>query len=1358
MLVGVSNGLGLTTQFTYRSSHALAVDAARAGEPWQYFVPMAMPVPTQQIGALGLGETTRRVTYSVRDGVWDADERRFAGFLSSIVTTWGATPAETASVLTRYNLGLGDKRVLRGKPINEQIRDGTGKRLRLTFNTWEAAPVAGLPDAPLLRVPELTVVQTRYEDGPVLRESKIEYQFDGVGRPVKTFNHGRLDLTGDEAYNETVYGDDAVTGVRSRVVEEIVRTMTYNASGVGQPGELVSRVRHLYGDDSALLPVGVIGKGWERETWAYLAEGSAGRWVRRTRTDYDPHGNAITTINAGVTRQITYDALGLHPVAESLPVGGRTLVWRSDWDNVLGVPTAITDPNGIVNHMRYDALGRVSGISTGAAPEHIVYAYDWSAPFPKTYSYASDGASAELTAFNGWTSGGKWRESVKVSNGRGETRYSAVRLADSQWIIADYRERDPNSRVTFVGEPIYASSVDLTGRPSGMVGQTLVYDPLGRIVREELANGSKRIYTRSVFEELVQQDDLAPVRNILDGQGRIVRTTRAAEPTDATYDAAGRITSFSVDGGRAQHVFRYDTLGNMVFANDPDIGPRTLRYDDRGLLVQTTNGANQSTTYVYDEANRLIERHGSDAAVFRYHYDAVRSQWDGTNVASRLSWVEEPTGSVDLSYDAFGNTVRSRRQIDSKVAEATSTFSPSGLLLRQQYDDGFDLAYKYDRAGRATAAGDLWTLVDQDAAGRVLEERFGNGVTQTSRRDMVGQISGTKVVGAGGATLYDVDVDRLLWGGISHVVDRDSVGLDHTATFSYDGSSRLTGAALGQGASAFKFSYNYDGLENMVRRDVAAPTVVGVLAGEYRYAEHGAGPRQLTSIAGPSSMLHSFAYDGAGRQIAQDGIALTYDGLDQLVRVDGVESGTVQHAYGYDGLRIKTIEPTGQTTYWFAGGLSERNGVREHQVAIGDRTIARVARAEVATPISHARALGVITTILRLLPFAIGALLLLIGASRPRRRYARMFAALTAAATLIPGCTGGSVGQRQQAVWATRDVVYFHQTVSAGPTLFTNADGALLEERRYEPFGESLDAYRKTDTGYVTDAVDFSDLDTNILNKQTDAATGWSYHGARWMAPETGRWLTPDPPVKAPDPQFMQEPWTLHPYQYVQQNPLLYWDPDGRDGSSVGPSPSRRPQPDQFILGNAAHKAIQDYYRMMHRGEVVFTDKTVGGILATVDHPGWLALGSLRQRPDIYNYTTGEVYEIKSMWNWSYAQATGELYSHYMAQFGLPTMLGSPLDPGVHGFTVTTSGRFIDFYSPAPGVILYQEVIPRPVPVPEPVPAEAAEPASIRPRVERAAIITTGVVVGGVVAYKAAKAVGAFFLCGPVCSGLSLAF
>jgi hypothetical protein len=34
--------------------------------------------------------------------------------------------------------------------------------------------------------------------------------------------------------------------------------------------------------------------------------------------------------------------------------------------------------------------------------------------------------------------------------------------------------------------------------------------------------------------------------------------------------------------------------------------------------------------------------------------------------------------------------------------------------------------------------------------------------------------------------------------------------------------------------------------------------------------------------------------------------------------------------------------------------------------------------------------------------------------------------------------------------------------------------------------------------------------------------------------------------VAGPDAGFMDAPWALHPYQYVHQTPIVYWDPDGR--------------------------------------------------------------------------------------------------------------------------------------------------------------------------------------------------------------------
>ena len=148
-------------------------------------------------------------------------------------------------------------------------------------------------------------------------------------------------------------------------------------------------------------------------------------------------------------------------------------------------------------------------------------------------------------------------------------------------------------------------------------------------------------------------------------------------------------------------------------------------------------------------------------------------------------------------------------------------------------------------------------------------------------------------------------------------------------------------------------------------------------------------------------------------------------------------------------------------------------------------------------------------------------------------------------ATLLGGCR--SVGApptatTDGALRTQTNVVYYHPTFAAGPSLVTRQDGTILDERRYEPFGAGID-------------VDFTADPHNILNKETDASTKWSDHGARWMAPETARWLTPDPPVKAPDPKFMLEPWTLHPYQYVEQNPVQFWDPDGRQ-SAYGEMPT----------------------------------------------------------------------------------------------------------------------------------------------------------------------------------------------------------
>jgi RHS repeat-associated protein len=114
------------------------------------------------------------------------------------------------------------------------------------------------------------------------------------------------------------------------------------------------------------------------------------------------------------------------------------------------------------------------------------------------------------------------------------------------------------------------------------------------------------------------------------------------------------------------------------------------------------------------------------------------------------------------------------------------------------------------------------------------------------------------------------------------------------------------------------------------------------------------------------------------------------------------------------------------------------------------------------------------------------------------------------------------------------DVVYMHAAVGAGPTLITNWRGGLLEEREYEPHGAPLGAAPTADVfGYG--------------NRPVDPMTGWSDHGARWLAPEIARWGAPDPPALLPSAAYSTDPWRVHPYQHVVNNPMLFWDPDGRE-------------------------------------------------------------------------------------------------------------------------------------------------------------------------------------------------------------------
>ncbi|WP_158620331.1 MULTISPECIES: FG-GAP-like repeat-containing protein [Corallococcus] len=1181
MLVGVDNGLGKTLSLSYSASAVLSVAADAAGQPWTSKLPVSVPVPVSLTVQPGMDEPARSTEYLVRDGFWDAVEHRFGGFLTSIRRSLGATAAETLVETTRHHAGLGNDRVLRGVPLEVRTENGVGTLFTRVASVHEARAVEGLPDVPLLRRNATLAVRTWNHEGvstPI--ETLTAYTYDTRVRPVEEVHSGRLDLLGDEKRVQRAYASDAMLWVQDAVCEEKVRELD---------GTLLSHARTFYGDatqvfswtDVADCRVGRL----VREAQGWLEDAHSPRWVLQEAREYDAWDNPTHIFTKGVWRTLGYDANHLRPVLESLsPSTGYTLSWTSEWDDVLGKATSVTAPEGVKTELGYDSLGRLTSMAVAGAPPHVRYAYDWTPPRPRTFTYVFDGDLEALPGswMGGWVAGGAWRETVAIANGAGEALYSATRLSPLRWTVSGWQERDARGQVSFVGDAFYADGSLPGTRPVGLLGQMMAHDALGRLVSQQMPNGGLRTLAYKAFEATQSDSELAPVITRMDGLSRILRTQRQVgtvlESVDAVHDAAGRLRTLGLQGGAVTHSFTYDTLGRMVAATDPDVGVRALRYDDHDRPTHHTNGANQTRQYFYDEAGRLTRTQAEDGTAFVYHYDVNQDGSALGGVAGRLAWVEEPYGAAHLRYDAFGRTVFQQRVIDGETSMEEATYSPSGLLLESKVD-GMVIPRSYDAAGRAMGIGTYWQALQMDAAGRVLEEQYGNGVRQLYERDVLGFASRMQTVNALGISLYDVTLTRNAYAAPLTVTDTDGRGLNHSAVFSYDTAARLTdailgavpdpGGTLGQGAGSYLFGYEYDGLQNMVGRNASGPAALGILTGTFHFGERGFGPRQLTRVVAASGDT-LMDYDAAGRQVRQGGRLMTYNGLDQLATVTlpgtgGGASQVVEHAYGYTGLRVRTESPTGETQYWFSPQVTQRpNGIRERYLSSGERTVVRIAYEATAggqlaglPGVGWPREAELDQVVGRGLGgLLLGTLVLMasvaLSRSSSRSRWQRLTAGVLAVAVLGLGCESGvrasSLAIRRQAVWTATGTLYFQGGVSPGPVLITRADGSVQEERRYESFGAPVDAYREfVGGGSAVGTVDHGEEPLNALNNLTDPHTGWSDHGARWMAPELALWLTPDPPMKSPDPKFLAQPWDLHPYQYVRQNPTIYWDPDGRE-------------------------------------------------------------------------------------------------------------------------------------------------------------------------------------------------------------------
>ncbi|HEX8106822.1 MAG TPA: DUF4157 domain-containing protein [Kofleriaceae bacterium] len=202
----------------------------------------------------------------------------------------------------------------------------------------------------------------------------------------------------------------------------------------------------------------------------------------------------------------------------------------------------------------------------------------------------------------------------------------------------------------------------------------------------------------------------------------------------------------------------------------------------------------------------------------------------------------------------------------------------------------------------------------------------------------------------------------------------------------------------------------------------------------------------------------------------------------------------------------------------------------------------------------------------------------------------------------------------------------------------------------------------------------------------------------------------------------------------------------GSAPAPVEPDPWAPPgeQPIPFYIGNAAHIGIAASYVAAHGGEVVRTNASpVGSMLTTLKRTlgaqgekidkGALSEDELALMPDITNLTRLHLYEIKPLAAEAAGAAKAAMYASLFAKAGVAVALGPTTEPGVEGGIPAPAGVYM-FWSPQPGVIVYQYRKGRlvPVPVGEPEPAgERRWKFELRPMTPQQQAAVTTLTVGG---------------------------
>ena len=797
---------------------------------------------------------------------------------------------------------------------------------------------------------------------------------------------------------------------------------------------------------------------------------SGTQWLTTTRT-YDIYGNpkTLTDPRGNVTSygySTKYLSAYLTSLNQTLAPGGTLISNRYGYNFTIGTMLSSVDPNGYNTTYKYDILGRTTR-ATYPNNDFVSYTYNDSANY------------VNATNENAWLTQQRYDGLARFST---TNRFLNGKLYSNATNTYDWQDRALTTRNP-VGNTYYYS-----------------YDPLGRITNSTSSNRKSVLQTYNDLLAWVRTTDQdGSYRcNYYDRLGRLISVVEYADSncnprilngnnyvTNYNYDEVGNLRTVTNAATRST-TYSYDNLNRLTVTSYPDGTSQTYTYDNSGNLVRKVDRANIKTLSSYDSLNRIsaVTYCGTTIIGTSYTYDKNSNPLQILNQNATVSYIYDSRNRV--LNETYAVNPASRTIVDLGCSGSGGNIARTGGVSKT-----YTLGWTFNGELLNTLMYPTISVNNPDITVKYAYDGLGRVLNVTNQA--------TSAYLARSFTYYKNDQ-----------VKGFQFGNNLIQNYTYDSLSRPLMLTL-SGTTAMSLAYTYNNTGTVAS---VTGSVKGVNVNEqYRYDPL----RRLTnsSVTSSGSTTTSwYEYDSLGNRVRQKlNSTLTrysYNSVNELTNSTMSSAPQTTIAYSYDAngnMKTQNVTSSGTVRWAYTWDASNR--------------LLKVSN-------STGKVLYAYDGMERMVEQAEGSSTWFLAYRGSEVLYRNLLNTNNQAYVFAAGMKIARVVDRTA-------MYYYHVDALGSTRLITYNDATYVFTDNYQPFGR--------DNGTPKGNLANTEKD-RFTGKPYSVATGLYYEYQRWYDPTLGRFISPDPFAG-----HMFNPQTLDPYTYVENLPTTLKDPTGQDSS-----------------------------------------------------------------------------------------------------------------------------------------------------------------------------------------------------------------